>query len=309
VSGPPMPPTTIRAARELSQLELDVLAVCLHHRLATVDQLHALLTPTATRRWMQRVTGRLAAAGLLASVPARDRPFGVAVRRVWFVTDAGRGVAQTMVPERVHTVTPQRAANALQRHTLLANTVGLAFHQHALRLGHQCGPYDWDHEIAHRYGAGGHVRTVVVDLVVRCWLRGADGGEMLLSRFVEIDRGRYSPLALRAKIRAYARLLTYTPPPRPGAPAPLPPWRSQYPRFPPLLIVFADQSPTVISRRIEVVGELCLDDPVIAPCLRTLGVGCAPLDQVLGEGPYAPIWRTPRSQTPVDLLGTPPTRA
>jgi hypothetical protein len=76
--------------------------------------------------------------------------------------------------------------------------------------------------------------------------------------------------------------------------------------FPKLLIVFADQSPAVISRRIDVLAELCRADPVIATCLPTLGVSCAPIDQVLAEGPYAPIWRTPLGGSPADLIEAAP---
>ena len=297
--------TAPAAARQLSQLEADLLTACLHHRLLTTEQLRALLAPQVGLRWLQALTRRLAGAGMLAHVADRDarrsRP-----RLVWYVTAAGRAAVQHLVHERRHTMTAEKAANALQRHTLIGNDVGIAFARHAQRLGHYCGPYDWDHEVGHRYGHTPRVNTVVPDLLVRCWLRH-DGGDTLLTRFVEIDRGRYSPLVLRNKIRGYAELLTYTGvAAAPAAPAPRPVWTRVYPVFPKLLIVFADQSPAAAGRRIEVLADLCRTDPLIRRHLPTLWLGCAHLDQVVDDGPYAPIWRTPLAAGPVDLLAEPP---
>lgn len=292
---------TVTAVRQLSQLELDILTACLHHRLLTAEQLRALLASHTSLRWMQLTTRRLADSGLLGHVSYRHVGRTSRPRLVWYVTAAGRTAVQQLVVERRHTMTAERAANALQRHTLLANDVGVAFAQHADRLGHYCGPYDWDHEVGHRYGSGPRPRVVVPDLVVRCWLRH-DDQDSLLTRFVELDRGRYSPIVLRNKIRQYAELLTYTGPANPGAANPRPVWTRVYPVFPKLLIVFADQSATVIDRRIEVLAELCRTDPLIRRHLPTLWLGCAPIDQVLSEGPYAPIWRTPLADEPVDLL-------
>lgn len=293
--------SAVLAGRQLSQLELDVLTACLHHRLLTSAQMRALLAPTTSPRWMQMTTSQLHRGGLLGRVAARDS-HRVSRRLVWYITDAGRAIAQPLVPYRHHTMTADRAANALQRHTLTGNDVGIAFARHAERLGHYCGPYDWDHEVGHRYGAGNRARTVVPDLVVRTWLRAPDG-DTLLTRFVEIDRGRYSPTVLRNKLRGYAELLTHTPPAQPGGPPPRPAWTRAYPAFPKVLIVFADQSPTVVDRRIDVLAELCRLDPLVSRHLRTLGLGSAPLQQVIEDGPYGPIWRTPLVGHPVDLLG------
>lgn len=288
------------AARQLSQLETDVLVACLHHRLLTAEQLRALLAPHAGQRWLQAVTRRLADAGMLGHVADRNRR--ARPRLVWYVTDAGRAAVQHLVAERRHTMTADKAANALQRHTLLGNDVGIAFARHAQRLGHHCGPFDWDHEVGHRYGHAPRTKTVVPDLVVRCWLR-QDTGDTLLTRFVEIDRGQYSPLVLRNKIRAYAELLTYTGvAAAPGAAAARPVWTRVYPVFPKLLIVFADQAPAAAGRRGDVLAELCRADPLIRRHLDTLWLGCARLDQVLDDGPYAAIWRTPLADEPADLL-------
>lgn len=292
---------TVTAVRQLSQLELDILTACLHHRLLTAEQLRALLASHTSPRWMQLTTRRLADGGLLGHVADRDARRPPRPRRVWYVTAAGRAAVQHQVPERRHTMTAERAANALQRHTLLANDVGISFARHAERLGHHCGPYDWDHEVAHRYGHASRTRLVVPDLVVRCWLRYADE-DALLTRFVELDRGRYSPIVLRNKIRQYVELLTYTGPANLGTVNPRPVWTRVYPAFPKVLLVFADQSATVIDRRIEVLAELCRTDPLIRRHLPTLWLGCAPIDQVLSEGPYAPIWRTPLADEPTDLL-------
>lgn len=289
--------------RELSLLELDVLTACLHHRLLTNEQLQLLLAPSASIRWVQHATNRLAAGGLLGSVPARDAA-RKRRQRVFYVAAAGRALVHDLVRERTHTMTAERAANALQRHTLIGNDVGIAFARHGERLGHQCGPYDWDHEVGHRYGHT-KIRTVVPDLVVRCWLRQADG-DTLLTRFIEIDRGRYSPIVLRNKIRSYAELLTYAAPTPAGTGSPRPPWTRVYPVFPKILIVFADQSPYATARRIDVLAELCRTDPLISRHLPTLWLGSAPIDTVLAEGPYAPIWRTPLEERPTDLLGDDP---
>lgn len=295
---------TPTAVRQLSQLELDILTACLHHRLLTAEQLRALLAPAVHVRTLQRSTRRLADGGLLGHVPDRDARRPPRPRRVWYVTAAGRAAVQHLVLERRHLMTAEKAANALQRHTLLANEVGIAFARHGKRLGHYCGPYDWDHEVGHRYGVAPRARVVVPDLVVRCWLRTAVD-DTLLTRFVEIDRGRYSPLVLRNKIRQYAELLTYTGPASPGAANPRPVWTRAYPAFPKILIVFADQSRTTIDRRIDVFAELCRTDPAIRRHLPTLWLGCAPIEQVLADGPYALIWRTPLAEHPVDLLDDP----
>ena len=292
---------TLTAVRQLSQLELDILTACLHHRLLTTEQLRQLLAPQSSLRWWQKITRRLAAGGLLDHVSHRIADRKSRPQLIWFVTTTGRAAVQHLVVERRHTMTAERAANALQRHTLLANEVGIAFAQHAERLGHHCGPYDWDHEVGHRYGHAPRPRIVVPDLVVRCWLRHADE-DTLLTRFVELDRGQYSPIVLRNKIRQYAELLTYTGPAHPGAANPRPVWSRVYPVFPKLAIVFADQSAAVINRRIDVLIELCRADPLIRRHLPTLWLGCAPIDQVLTEGPYAPIWRTALAEEPTDLL-------
>src|SRR2546423_1010999 len=132
--------SAVLAGRQLSQLELDVLTACLHHRLLTSVQLRTLLAPDTSPRWMQMITSRLR----------------------------------------------------------------------------------------------------------------APDGDTLLTRFVELDRGPYSPILLRNKIRSSVELFTPPPPAAPGSPAPRPAWTRVYPAFPKVLVVFADQSATVIDRRIEV---------------------------------------------------------
>ncbi len=286
----------------LADIDLQVLAACLQHRLLTVEHLHQLLTPTASPRWMRAVTLRLSRAGLLDRVGMRGQARNR--RWLWFPTPAGRELVEPELAQRHHVMTPQRAGNVLQRHTLLTNTVGVAFVGHARRLGHDCGPLDWDNEVAHRIGAGRGLRRLVTsDLRVRCWIHEPDA-DWVITRLVEIDRDRYSPLQLHEKIRAYERMRGYTPPRRDG-PAPKPAWTAYYPVFPKVLVVFADRPEHVLARRAATLLDLCHGDPVLAPHLDELGVWCTTLPRLLDEGPYAPIWSTAQHDSTVDLLGRP----
>ncbi|MEJ8653671.1 replication-relaxation family protein [Streptomyces sp. MS1.AVA.3] len=205
--------------RGLSQLGQEILPVLYRHRLLTAGQLTQLLRPAATStRYIRRQLEVLHGRGLVdASVRRTSR----AGELLWYTTALGCEVVESggELAPRAYRMTEDAAASQLQEHTLAVNDMGLAFVQHARRLGDECGPLDWDPEVAHRVRDGdsrlGDEAFLVPDSVLR-YIHTAPTGDgeqqrMLLTFFCEIDRATMSIARLAAKLHAYARYSRYIP--------------------------------------------------------------------------------------------------
>lgn len=281
-------------ARNLTPYQRLVLLCLYQHRLLTTRQIHRLLLDAAGNyREMQRQLTALHAAGYADRV----RTPGRAGQFAWFATDLGAEAAESsgQVPVRPYRITPQLAAGPLQQHLLQVNTVGVAFVEHARRLGdgYECGPLDFLPEVAHRLSDQPGGSAVIADAVVRCVV--PRGSSRVLSRaFVELDRGTMSVERLAAKVTAYARYQAY----RPGAGASgrtvadsRPAWQYLYPAFPKLMIVLARPQGRGVSlaTRLQDLGMLVAHAAQTGRLPAELSVSACTLDDVVGAGPYAPI--------------------
>ncbi|MFI9358644.1 replication-relaxation family protein [Streptomyces lydicus] len=289
--------------RGLSQLGQEILPVLYRHRLLTAGQLTQLLRPAATStRYIRRQLEVLHGRGLVhASVRRTSR----AGELLWYTTALGCEVVESggELAPRAYRMTEDAAASQLQEHTLAVNNMGLAFVQHARRLGDECGPLDWDPEVAHRVRDGdsrlGDEAFLVPDSVLRyIHTTTGDGGQqqrMLLTFFCEIDRATMSIARLAAKLHAYARYARYTPQPALGRGWPKAggyrreAWRARYPSFPRILLVLDGASPSQLARRTDDLRALAAADARLQPAAADLQAGVATLERLRTHGPFAPI--------------------
>ncbi|GAA2330002.1 hypothetical protein Scani_34600 [Streptomyces caniferus] len=304
--------------RGLSQLGQEILPVLYRHRLLTASQLTQLLRPAATStRYVRRQLEVLHGRGMVdASVRRTSR----AGELLWYTTALGCEVVETggeLVP-RPYRMTEDAAASQLQEHTLAVNELGLAFVQHARRLGDECGPLDWDPEVAHRVRDGdnrlGDEAVLVPDAVLRYihTTPAGDGGQqrMLLTFFCEIDRATMSIARLAAKLHAYARYARYVPQPAPGRGRPKAAggyrreaWRARYPSFPRVLLVLDGASRRQLAKRADDLRALAAADTRLQPAAADLQAAVTTLEQLRVHGPFAPIVTPVLGDTePTDVL-------
>ncbi|MCB5910390.1 replication-relaxation family protein [Streptomyces pinistramenti] len=290
--------------RGLSTLGQEVLPVLYRHRLLTAGQLTQLLRPAATStRYLRRQLEVLHARGLVDASVRRSSRAG---ELLWYVTATGCEVVEgggELTP-RAYRMTEDAAASPLQEHTLAVNTMGIAFVEHARRLGDECGPLDWDPELAHRVRDGdsrlGDEAFLVPDAVLR-YVHTTDGGgerqRMLLTFFCEIDRATMSIARLAAKLHAYARYARYIPQPPPGRSRSKTAgggyrreaWRARYPSFPRVLLVLDGASAGQLAKRADDLRALASADARLQPAAADLKAGVTTLDQLQRHGPFAPI--------------------
>lgn len=288
--------------RGLSQLGQDILPVLYRHRLLTADQLTKLLRPAATStRYIRRQLEVLHGRGLIDASVRRTSRAGVLL---WYTTALGCEVVESggELAPRAYRMTEDAAASQLQEHTLAVNEVGLAFVQHARRLGDECGPLDWDPEVAHRVRDGDSrlddEAFLVPDAVLR-YIHTAptgDGGQqrMLLTFFCEIDRTTMSIARLAAKLHAYARYARYIPQPVLGRGRPKAggyrreAWRARYPSFPRILLVLDGAPDAQLAKRTDDLRALVAADARLQPA-ADLQAGVTTLEQLRAHGPFAPI--------------------
>lgn len=279
-------------SRSFSRISGEVLQSIGRHRLVTAAHVRDMHAPGRSMNWVRRVLRELDDAGLVSSVTTRTRPS----RLLYYLTPEGQ---KTISPSsgRVVQVTREGAAGALQAHTLAVNDVGVAFVRAARARGDECGPLAWHHEVAHSLGnsVGRRQMMVVSDAVLRYTLMGetADDGVRLLSRFVEVDRATKPLEDLVQQLRGYARLYSYAP--NGSGPG----WRATYPYgFPPVLLVFAwnphhGPSPAwdraMLQRRMNTVLAIVNGDGAIEAA-RELKISCCLLDDLVQDGPFAPVF-------------------
>jgi hypothetical protein len=297
VSTPVAPPR-----RGLTMLGEQLLPVLYQHRLMTTRQLQQLLQPHTTYPvYLRRQLHRLREMGLVDAA-VRNRGGGQG-EHVWYCTPAGADAVEATgeVTVRAYRMTEQTAASQLQEHTLAVNATGLAFVAAARAAGHECGPLDWQPELAHRVRDGdsriGDDAFLIPDAVLR-YTHRTPKRQTLLTLFLEIDRSTMNPGQLVDKLRAYARYHSYTPNPQPGRTTAAEPsieaWRSRYPTFPPVLFVLTGATPTTatsaaLARRTTDIRALANADPRLRRSAHRLSAGITTLHQLQTEGPWAPI--------------------
>jgi hypothetical protein len=216
--------------------------LCLYqHRLMSTTQLRQLLLPDAAgSSYLRRELSTLRAGGLVDAVGS-----GSAGEALWFVTSAGAELAEDsgQVAARPYRMTPDRAAGALQQHTLAVNDVGIVFTDVARQRGDTCGPLDWTPEVAHQIRRGQHL---ICDALLDYVAEDQDAGTRTQLRwFIELDRATMPVARLAAKLAIYAEYAQLTRPGRDRVPA----WRQRYPAFPRLLVVLAGASDPALQRR------------------------------------------------------------
>ncbi|WP_438490765.1 replication-relaxation family protein [Streptomyces sp. S186] len=289
--------------RGLSRLGQEILPVLYRHRLLTAGQLTQLLRPAAaSTRYVRRQLEVLHGRGL---VDASIRRTSRAGELLWYTTALGCEVVESggEIAPRAYRMTEDAAASQLQEHTLAVNEVGLAFVQHARQLGDECGPLDWDPEVAHRVRDGdsrlGDEAFLVPDAVLRYIHttptgHGGQQQRMLLTFFCEIDRATMSIARLAAKLAAYARYARYIPQPVLGRGRPKASgyrreaWRARYPSFPRVLLVLDGASAGQLAKRADDLRALAAADGRLQSAVD-LHAGITTLEQLRRQGPFAPI--------------------
>ncbi|MCX5355560.1 replication-relaxation family protein [Streptomyces mirabilis] len=297
----------------LPRLAQQALPLLYQHRLMATSQLHQLLTPHTRRPvYLLRQLGLLRTLQLVDATSHRNGRMGRG-EQLWFITPRGAEVVERAgeVTARAYRMSPEAAVSQLQDHTLAVVDTGVAFTRWARVLGDECGPLDWEPELAHRVRDGaGDDAFLIPDAVLRYTRTTEDDRRRLLTYFVEVDRATMHVSRLGKKLTAYARYASYVPQPPPGRPAGSgsgrEAWRDRYPAFPRLLVVFAGVSPIELQDRVSDLRALAAAD---ARLRRTtaLTAGVTTLELLRAQGPLGPIV-TPilGAPEPTDILLAPP---
>ncbi|MFJ3817748.1 replication-relaxation family protein [Streptomyces sp. NPDC090056] len=288
----------------LGQVAQQAAQVLYQHRLVSTRQLHRLVTPHHTRtEYLRRQLHTLRQAGFAEAVGRRSTG---QTELLWWLTEKGAHAVESvgLLQARAYRMSPEAALGPLQEHTLAVIEAGVAFVEHARRLGHECGPLDWSPEIAHYYrdeARPGEELCLVPDAVLN-YVHTEGKQRTLLTFFVEVDRTQMTIARLAQKLHAYAGYHEYAPQPQtakgsrgPRRQAALPAWRYRYPTFPRLLLVFTGASEERLARRIADLRSLAASDPSLTS--TPLRAAVTTLDQLRRHGPFEQIF------TPV--LGTP----
>lgn len=274
------------------------------HRLVTGPQLHAMYSPAGNPGWTWRVLTGLAAKGFVDKVRLRPPASAAA----WFLTEAGAELVERSHPgrwSRRYLVTPDVARGPLQAHMLAENDLGIAFMAAARRLGHEFGPLGWRHEVAHKLPD--QKGSVICDVLLHYVATdaGSQGGNVVLWRFVEVDRGTMSQAVLVEKLQDYVALYRAykAGPGAPGGKTAHPPrWLERYPSFPPVIVVLTNAPHRVLMERIRSLSMLCCHDLVVGA--SDLPIVFTTLEDLETRGPFEPVfWEPGQPERPVDVLG------
>ncbi|MFI5986795.1 replication-relaxation family protein [Streptomyces sp. NPDC051555] len=323
LAEPATAPVRTRSFHTMARRALEMLY---QHRVLSTQQLHVLLTEPEKRParpvYLLGQLGDLQSAGLVDRVRAQGGGSGPGRIQsqpyLWFLTDSGAESVEEAaeLPSRPYRVTPESVAGARQAHTLAVNDVGVAFAEHARRLGHECGPLDWTPEVANRIRDGQRRFEddhVISDAVLN-YVHVERGRRTMLSFFIELDRATMTSARLAAKLHAYGRLYEYVPqsPDRarriPNATRPA--WMYNYPVFPRVLVVLdaapprhgePDRRPQRLAARTDDLYTRVAADVRLNRLKDDIAIGVTTLQQLQQHGPCAPIF------TPL-LRGTPANR-
>lgn len=293
-------PTSPRHTPGPGRLAQALLPVLYQHRLVTTGQLQQMFTPGAAsadyvRRNLHQLRDRQLAAATLRHRGGRGE-------LAWYCTSLGAEVVETAgeVTRRAYRMSEQAAAGQLQEHTFAVTDSGLAFMRAARLAEDECGPLDWDPELAHRLRDGdsriGDEAVLVPDAVLSYVRHDQNNRRMLLTFFLELDRATMGPARLADKIRAYARYQTYTPTPAVGrgrnghaSPPGEEAWRGRYPVYPRLLIILTGAPERALARRTADVRALAAADTRLRRAPGRLAAGITTLHRLQTDGPWAPI--------------------
>jgi hypothetical protein len=145
----------------------------------------------------------------LADAVVRNRGGGQG-EHAWYCTPDGADTVEAggELSTRPYRMTERNASSPLQEHTLAVNDTGVAFVAAARAAGHDWGPLDWEHEVAHRL-RDGETRAdddaFVTPDAVLSYLHRRGQRPSALTYLLEIDRTTESPTQLVDKLRASAR--------------------------------------------------------------------------------------------------------
>jgi hypothetical protein len=284
-----------RLGQSLPAKAVEILASLAAHRVLSTPQVHAIHSCGAELRWVQKLLGRLRAAGLADYVrSAHGR------RRLWFATERGVRLAREAgTLEGNPPLAAELAAGPLAAHALAVNEAAICFLRIAEERGDDFGALAWRHEVFHPISRGRRRRSLVADAVFT-YLR-EDGEEIAIEqRFLEVDRATLSVDRLAAELARYAELYRAK-----EAKATEPLWRAHYPVFPKVHCVLAGAPRRALARRRSTASVLLASDPLLS---RTpeVAISICLLEDLQCEGPFAPVFRDVRDPgRPVDWLGNP----
>lgn len=281
---------------------IEILVSLASHRVLSTPQVYAIHSHGAELRWVQKLLGRLRAAGLAGYArSAHGR------RRLWYATERGVRLAREAgTLEGEPPLAAELAAGPLAAHTLAVNEAAICFLRAAAQRDDDFGPLAWRQEVFHPLsrGRGRRRRSLVADAVFT-YLR-QDGEEIAIEqRFLELDRATLSVDRLAAELARYGEL--YRAKEAKGGGEPL--WRARYPVFPPVHCVLTGAPRRALSRRRSTASVLLASDPLFS---RTpeVAISICLLEDLRREGPYAPVFRDVRDPgRAVDWLGDPEAKA
>lgn len=283
------------ADQSLPAKAVEILASLASHRVLSTPQVHAIHSRGAELRWVQRLLGRLRAAGLADYVrSAHGR------RRLWHATERGAQLAREAgALEGEPPFGAELAAGPLAAHTLAVNEAAICFLRAAEQRGDDFGPLAWRHEVFHPISRRRR-RSLVADALFT-YLR-QDGKRIAIEqRFLEVDRATLSVDRLARELARYAELYRAR-----EAKTGEPLWRASYPVFPKLHCVLTGAPRRALSRRRSTASVLLASDPLLSGTPE-VAISICLLEDLRAEGPYAPVFRDVRDPgRAVDWLGTEP---
>jgi hypothetical protein len=255
------------------------------HRVLSTSQIQDLHTPGAHASYTRRLLTTLAHAGAIEYTVAAGR------LKLWYLTPKGNDAVETISTRAEHRrrqVSREQAAGPLRMHTLTVNDVGIAFVKTSRKIGDDCGPLAWRHEIAHPMSPRRPVEMVIADALLTYTQQHEDRTLTVHQCFIELDRATIPVPALTEKFTRYARLYDYTPTQtgtggRQG-------WRDYYNEFPSVLVLLAHKDRAVLLRRLQNVIALYQT----RMRTRTLTVLLALYEDLCEHGPFAPIFIDPQ---------------
>ncbi|WP_404871050.1 replication-relaxation family protein (plasmid) [Kitasatospora griseola] len=264
-------------------MRVEILTVLACVRVATAAQLHQVVTSprkTARTAYVRRGLNDLLEMGLVGQVRI-GRGFA------WFLTERGRKTVEAGGEYEVRpgAGTGQAAAEGqLLDHALAVTDTVLSFARHGAAALVDC-----QLEVAHTWGktAGQRLNADVV-------VTGPVAGHAAL--LVEVDRSTMRQAAMARKFTRYAAYATVKvwQGQRGTIGEHVPFWRRAYPgrRFPPLLLVLAEEPGPAFEHRMGVIRQ-ALARTEHAQALR---VWAAPLDWLQQHGPASRIWQSPHER-------------
>lgn len=284
------------------RVQVEMLECVYQHRLLSTAQLHALYRDGLSLRRTQRALGAMEQVGWLASV---RQPGGM---KLWFVTAAGADAVEAIgnrAELRRKLIAPAQAAGPLQQHTLAVNEVGVALVRAARERGDEFGPLGWRNEIAHSIGSR-RSEVVIADAVLS-YEQNTPEGVYTHQWFLELDRATMGSEALVAKLGRYVDLHDYVAPPSKGRGsryAGVARWRERYEDFPSVMVVLANGPRRRLQRR----GWLTRSrwKSLHGKRGRCIDLYVCLLEDLIEQGPFAPICTSNHADELLDWLGNPP---